>query len=72
MNIQNKKPFFKKKILIEGSVLLLIGPLGTFFARLSNPISFMAVSTTIKLLKSKFDKELSLNNLAINKIECIL
>ncbi len=36
MTIQNNRPIFKKKILIEGSVLLLIGPLGTFFSRLSN------------------------------------
>ncbi len=32
--MQNKRPLFRKKILIEGSVLLLIGPLGTFFSRL--------------------------------------
>ena len=35
MKIQNKRPLFKNKILIEGSVLLLVGPLGTFFSRLS-------------------------------------
>ena len=36
MKKQNKKPKFKKKILIEGPVLLLVGPLGTFFSRLAN------------------------------------
>ena len=29
-------PFFKKKVLIEGNCLFLMGPIGTFFARLSN------------------------------------
>ena len=32
----NKRPFFRKKILIKGNCLFLIGPIGTFFARLSN------------------------------------
>ena len=31
-----KRPFFRKKILIEGNCLFLIGPIGTFFARLSS------------------------------------
>ena len=30
-----KRPFFRKKVLIEGNCLFLIGPIGTFFARLS-------------------------------------
>ena len=29
-------PLFKKKVLIEGNCLFLMGPIGTFFARLSN------------------------------------
>ncbi len=29
-------PIFKKKILIEGSVIFLMGPIGTFFARLAS------------------------------------
>ena len=34
--IQNyTKPIFKEKVLIEGNCLFLIGPIGTFFARLS-------------------------------------
>jgi len=33
---QNKRPFFRKKILIEGNCLFLMGPIGTFFSRLSN------------------------------------
>ncbi len=33
---KNNIPKFKKKIVIEGSVLLLVGPIGTFFSRLSN------------------------------------
>ena len=33
---QDKRPFFKKKVVIEGNCLFLIGPIGTFFARLSN------------------------------------
>ena len=32
----DRKPFFKKKVLIEGNCLFLVGPIGTFFARLSN------------------------------------
>ena len=31
-----REPFFKKKVLIEGNCLFLMGPIGTFFARLSN------------------------------------
>ena len=31
-----RRPFFRKKVLIEGNCLFLIGPIGTFFARLSN------------------------------------
>ena len=31
-----KRPIFKKKVLIEGNCLFLMGPIGTFFARLSN------------------------------------
>ena len=30
------KPIFRKKVLIEGNCLFLMGPIGTFFARLSN------------------------------------
>ena len=30
-----RRPFFKKKVLIEGNCLFLMGPIGTFFARLS-------------------------------------
>ena len=30
------RPIFRKKVLIEGNCLFLIGPIGTFFARLSN------------------------------------
>ena len=33
---QDRRPFFKKKILIEGNCLFLMGPIGTFFSRLSN------------------------------------
>ena len=33
---QDKSPFFRKKILIEGNCLFLMGPIGSFFARLSN------------------------------------
>ena len=29
-------PIFKKRILIEGSVIFLMGPLGTFFSRLTS------------------------------------
>ena len=31
-----RRPFFKKKVLIKGNCLFLIGPIGTFFSRLSN------------------------------------
>ena len=33
---QDKRPYFRNKILIEGNCLFLMGPIGTFFARLSN------------------------------------
>ena len=33
---KDKRPYFRKKIFIEGNCLFLIGPIGTFFARLSN------------------------------------
>ena len=33
---KNKAPLFTNKVLIEGNCLFLIGPIGTFFARLSN------------------------------------
>ena len=36
MIFQDKRPIFKKKTVIEGNCLFLIGPIGTFFARLSN------------------------------------
>ena len=32
----DRRPFFKKRVLIEGNCLFLVGPIGTFFARLSN------------------------------------
>ena len=31
----SRRPFFRKKVLIEGNCLFLVGPIGTFFARLS-------------------------------------
>ena len=31
-----KRPIFQKKVLIEGNCLFLMGPIGTFFARLTN------------------------------------
>ena len=31
-----ERPFFRKKVLIEGNCLFLIGPIGTFFSRLSS------------------------------------
>ena len=35
MNSKDIKPIFKKPIKIDGSCLLLVGPIGTFFSRLS-------------------------------------
>ena len=32
----DRRPLFKKKVEIEGNCLFLMGPIGTFFARLSN------------------------------------
>ena len=32
----DRRPFFRKRVLIEGNCLFLVGPIGTFFARLSN------------------------------------
>ena len=36
MIANHKRPYFKKKVLIEGNCLFLMGPIGTFFARLSS------------------------------------
>ena len=36
MITKDKRPFFRKKVVIEGNCLFLVGPIGTFFARLSN------------------------------------
>ena len=36
MKNENIRPIFRKKILIEGPVIFLVGPIGTFFARLAN------------------------------------
>ena len=36
MNSYNKVPIFRNKLTIQGPCLFLIGPIGTFFARLSN------------------------------------
>ena len=33
---KGKTPLFTNKVLIEGNCLFLMGPIGTFFARLSN------------------------------------
>ena len=33
---QDRRPIFRKKVLILGNCLFLVGPIGTFFARLSN------------------------------------
>ena len=41
----NKRPIFKKKVLIEGNCLFLIGPIGTFFARLSRYLEDNQVRT---------------------------
>ena len=38
MSSYYKKPLFKKRIYIEGNCLFLVGPIGTFFARLSRYI----------------------------------
>jgi len=36
MNPNQKRPLFRKKVLIKGNCLFLVGPIGTFFARLSS------------------------------------
>ncbi len=40
-----KRPFFRKKVLIEGNCLFLVGPIGTFFARLSRYLEDNQVRT---------------------------
>ena len=35
MIANHRRPYFKKKVLIEGNCLFLMGPIGTFFARLA-------------------------------------
>ncbi len=50
MKKQLNSPEFKKKILIEGSVIFLVGPLGTFFSRLANFFE----SNNIKTYKISF------------------
>ena len=32
----HRRPLFRKKVLIEGNCLFLVGPIGTFFARFSD------------------------------------
>ena len=36
MSSDNELPFFRRKLKIQGNCLFLMGPIGTFFARLSN------------------------------------
>ncbi len=36
MVLNNKGPIFRKKVLIDGNCLFLMGPIGTFFPRLTN------------------------------------
>ncbi len=45
MKKQNSRPKFKKQIVIKGSVLFLVGPIGTFFSRLSNYLEKNNVET---------------------------
>ena len=40
-----KMPLFTNKVVIEGNCLFLIGPIGTFFARLSNYLEVNNVRT---------------------------
>ena len=39
------RPVFKRKIKINGPCLFLVGPIGTFFARLSNYLEKKNIST---------------------------
>ena len=45
MSKKNNLPEFKKKILIKGPVLLLVGPIGTFFSRLANYFEENSIKT---------------------------
>ena len=45
MNKNTIRPEFKKKIKIKGPVLFLIGPIGTFFARLSKYLEKKNIKT---------------------------
>ena len=49
MKKQNS-PIFKKRILIQGSTLFLVGPIGTFFSRLANFLE----KNNIKIYKLSF------------------
>ena len=42
---RERRPFFKKKIVIDGNCLFLVGPIGTFFSRLSNYLEENNVKT---------------------------
>ena len=42
---QDKRPLLKKRVVIEGNCLFLMGPIGTFFARLSNYLEENNVKT---------------------------
>ena len=46
----SQKPIFRKKVLIEGNCLFLVGPIGTFFARLANYLE----NNNIKTYKISF------------------
>ena len=64
MKKKDKKPKLKKKILIEGSVLLLVGPIGTFFSRLANFLENNNVKTykiSFPLYEYGFSKKSRLN-----------
>ena len=76
---QNKRPFFRKKILIKGNCLFLVGPIGTFFSRLSNyleknnirtyKISFPLYEYGFpKSRLIKYDKDISLFKKFLKKI----
>ena len=60
MNFDLQRPKFKKKIKINGPVLFLVGPIGTFFARLSRYLENKNIRTykiSFPLFEYGFPKE---------------
>ena len=80
MIANHKRPYFKKKVLIEGNCLFLMGPIGTFFARLSSYLEdnnvnlfekLEIINEITKLILSEHDEKEILNYITKNDLAII-